>query len=74
MSEKWYNCSRKEGLALWFIVVDLLDCAPCGSLDQALRVAASWSRESALVAIVRLGGGLPAAVVAEFQNGRRCAG
>ena len=56
---------------MWFIVVDLLDCAPCGSLDLALRVAASWARESALVAVVRLGGGSPAAVVAEFQNGRR---
>lgn len=58
---------------MWFIVVDLLDCAPCGSLQEALRVAASWARESAPVAVVRLGGGLPAAVVAEYQNGRRCA-
>lgn len=56
---------------MWFIAVDLVDCAPCGSLKQALRVAASWARESPLVAVVRLGGDLPATVVAEFQNGRR---
>lgn len=56
---------------MWFCVVDLVDMAPCGSLAQAVAVAEKWARESACVVIVSLGGEAPAAVVAEWRNGRR---